>query len=570
MAIPPNDLSETFSSILSHISDYGSILENMTSIFTSTMDEIDRRFFMSIDFLDYYKTYPRYPLDFKVVHNLGKYNILSIYNIVQNDVKYLLDAIESQEILSQKSKMDKIPESDIKRDYGLQLTYFSKISTDILEHGVYNGMVMDKNRRSYLFKTFGHYVSQANRESSLICEYALYLMLFRNMRSSLRIYESALQENIQALRKNTQYGESFSSYIEENKKTFAEHIVKYILEYTYKISNPSGTFLDSITRKVESKLTGLSTIFSESISIKDSIAADIVMSASECLYNYVSAKVVNSAADPELKIIPDEMSQTLKTWELEENYNQVLDKYSAQTFREYLYLVYYYKNYPRKFLNVLQLMVVAYIKQHMIDENESTFNPAYLLSRLRQVLGTVNSAARNGINITALQNLLEQNITPDYLKNTFDEQRISEYSSKIGMIGYMEEIFSLDNPDFEVYIDDLYETIFSYLKETVQYEPYYEYHFNKKMVYWYMLGYLKRDILIGKIFSREENLINQIIHDVLDNPDYRTKFNSGKMRSRAVQYVEGNISNITNMFNNIVETAAGKKLHSENISYFFS
>jgi len=563
MATPPNDLSETFSSILLHASDYASILENLSSIFTSTMDEIDRRFFMSIDFLDYYKTYPRYPLDFKVIHNLGKYNILSIYNIVQNDVKYLLDAIESQEILSQKSRMDKIPESDVKRDYGLQLTYFSKISTDILEHGVYNGFIMDKNRRSYIFKTFGHFVSQANIESSLICEYALYLMLFRNMRSSLRIYESALQENIQVLRKNQQYADSFAAYIEKNKTTIAEHIIKYILEYTYKISNPSGTFLNEITKTVERKLSGLSDIFLSSVSIKDSIAADLIMNASECLYNYISAKFVNSAADPELKVISEELSQILKTWELEENYNPVLENYSTQSFREYLYLVYYYKNYPRKFLNVLQLMVINYVKNHMVDENASTFNPAYLLSRLKQVF-------LNGIDANLLQTLLEQNVTPDYMKTVFDEQKIIEYSNRTGMIGCIETIFSLDNPDFESYIDDLYETLFSYLKNTVQVEPYYEYHFNKKMLYWYLLAYLKRDILENKVFSKEEEMLREIIHTVLDSPKYTTKFNASKMKSRAEQYAAGNISNITNLFNNIVETAADKKLHSENISYFFS
>ena len=127
-----NDLSEVFSSILYNISDYGKRLEEIREVYISTLKDIDDRFFMSLDFLEYYKGYPRYPLDYKVIQNLGKYNLVSIYNTVQNDVKYLLDAIESSEVLSLKGRMDKIPNKDIQQDYNLQTTYFSKISKDIL------------------------------------------------------------------------------------------------------------------------------------------------------------------------------------------------------------------------------------------------------------------------------------------------------------------------------------------------------------------------------------------------------------------------------------------------------
>ena len=74
MALPQNDLAEVFSSILYNISDYGKQLTNISLVFSNTMEEIDRRFFMSLDFLNYYTNYPIYPVDFKVINNLNKYN----------------------------------------------------------------------------------------------------------------------------------------------------------------------------------------------------------------------------------------------------------------------------------------------------------------------------------------------------------------------------------------------------------------------------------------------------------------------------------------------------------------
>ena len=596
-----NDLSEIFSSILYNISDYERRLLETTEIYISTLDDIDKRFFMSLDFLAYSKEYPRYPLDYKVIQNLGKYNLVSIYNIVQNDVRYLLDAIESSEVLGLKGSMDKIPEKEILRDYDLQTTYFSKISTDILPRSFYGGFLLDKIRQTYLFKTFGYYVSQDNKESSLIYEYSLYVLMLRNLRNSLRIYESAFSNSNPTILKNTEFSDAFGDYITRNKKDLAEKLIRYILEYTYKISEPSGSFLNNIINAVINKLDGLKDIFEDSIKIKDNVCVNLVLRGTEYLYNHIASKFVNSAAGGDLNFIPADTILTLKKYELlgddpddPINYKYITDKYSIQAFRQYLYLVYYYKNNPRKFLNVLQLMLLSYTTQNMIDRNVPTFNTSVLLSYFKRVLGTAAAKSSNGVDTDLIVSYLKEIINKDYLLTTISEQKIIKYTVRIEMINYIEEILSLDNPDFEKYIDELYDLIFSYLKNSVQIEPYYEYCFNKKMLHWYLLGYIKRDILRDtvvekdeitgeekiiwmNVFDREEKVISKIFNDTLNSEKYDpesekyvVKFDPDKMRVRAIQYIEGNITNIGNLFDNILETAAEKKLHSENISYFFS
>lgn len=589
MALPINDLSETYSSILYHASDYETRLMETTNLLVSTLNDIDQRFFMSLDFLEYYREYPRYPLDYKVINNLGKYNLVSIYSVVQNDVRYLLDAIESPEVLGLKSKMDKIPNKDILQDYNLQTTYFTSIYNELLERSVYGGFLADKTRRSYLFKTFGYYIPMSNKESSLIYEYILYLTVVRNMRTCLRIYEKALNREGISVPKNDEYVEYFRKYIEENKTTLAESLVKYILEYTYRISDPSSKFTSGIVGKVVDTLVGLVDIFKNSLKKQDNIFVNMVLRGTEYLYSYIGAAFANSAADSsnfteDNQILTQHTIDSLKKFEMGTidefepiNYKYITDKYLVQTFRQYLYLVYYYKAFPRKFLNVLQLTLLNFVTQTMVDREVVIFNPNTLISYFHKILGTKTDRDKGEINMDVISSTLEETLTPQTLIDIIQQRGISEYTTRVEMVGKVEEIFSFDNPEFEEFVDGLYDKVFDYLKESVQIEPYYEYHFNKKMIYWYLLGCIKRDILKKKVFYYHEELLAETLQDTLEsdayNPEsekYVIKFDPERMRTRVVQYIDGNITNIGKLFDNIVETAAEKKLHSENISYFFN
>ncbi len=589
MASPINDLAEIYSSILYHISDYEARLTDAANLLTSTLSDIDQRFFMSLDFLDYYKEYPRYPLDYKVINNLGKYNLVSIYSVVQNDVKYLLDAIDMPEVLGLKNKMDKLPDKDILQDYNLQTTYFTSIYNELLERNVYGGFLTDKTKRSYLFKTFGHYVPMANKESSLIYEYVLYAIVTRNMRTCLRIYEKVFNRSGISIPKNTEYINYFAKYIDENKASLAESFVRYILEYTYRISDPSAKFTSGIVEKVSEKIGELADIFGNSLKIQDNVFVNMVLRATEYLHSYIGAMFANSAADSSTftednQILSQHTIDSLKKFEMgiidefePMNYKYITDKYSVQTFRQYLYLVYYYKAFPRKFLNVLQMTLINFVIQTMVDRELVIFNPNTLISYFHKILGTKSGGDKGEINMDAICGMLEETLTPQMLLDIIQQQGISEYTTRIEMVGKIEEIFSFDNPEFEEFIDELYNTVFDYLKKSVQIEPYYEYHFNKKMIYWYLIGCIKRDILNKKVFYYHEELLDEVLQDTLEsdayNPEsekYAIKFDPERMRARTVQHIDGNISNIGTLFDNIVETAAEKKLHSENISYFFN
>ena len=205
-----NPLSETFSSILYNVSDFEKQLNNITDILTSAMDDIDRKNLLSIDFLDVYKQYPRYPYDYKVINSLNKYNLVTIYNIVQNDIEYLLDAITDQNILNQKIIMDRLPDNYILSDYNLQTAFFANLTSDYFEPSFFSGFSFDKERRSYLYKTFGYYINSDIKETSLIYIYVLYIFLVRNLRYTLKIFENIYLTSAEAFRDNSAFVDSFN------------------------------------------------------------------------------------------------------------------------------------------------------------------------------------------------------------------------------------------------------------------------------------------------------------------------------------------------------------------------
>lgn len=434
---------------------------------------------------------------------------------------------------------------------------------------MFNGLSVDKTRRSYLFRTFGYIIPSEVRESSLIINYAIYLFLLKNLKFSLKIFENIFYSKSHLLRKNTSYIESFNSYIDNNAHTLADALVRFILAYTYQITNPSGTFLNAIVDRVEQKLHDLKKFFSESVSIKDSIASNTILYGSNVFYAYVAGKFTNSAADLSLGIFSNDLLETMKNFEVE-TYDGVMNKYSPQAFREYLYLVYYYKLNPKKFLNVLQMILLDYTKQNLVDYNQSIINVSMLQSYFYQLLGTINNPPKAGLNFSVIEELLSSIVTPQYILETIEQERIAEFAVRVEMLRQIEDIFSENNKEFGVFIDDVYETIFNYLKETTQTNPYYEFYFNRKMLFWYLSSCLKRDVLQNKVFMKEEIELSEIFEELLTHPDYSVSFNIEKMRSRTVQFIEGNITNIGNLFENIVETSIEKRLHNENITYFLN
>lgn len=563
-----NPLTETFSSIVQNITNYENVLGFLSEVFTSTIKNIDEKQFLSVDFLDYYQKYPKYNLDFKPINTLNKYNLVTIYNIAQNDLNLLIESIEDINVLNLKIKTDQYSDINVRDDYYLQTCFFTKMN-ELINPTIYSGFLTDSERQTYIYKTFGYYVNQNTKESSLTFLYILYVFLIKNLKNYLKIFETSYDQNYENLQNNTEYSTFFSEYLNTNSLNLSTNLVKFILAYTYKITNPSGSFLKNIVDIVQKKLITLPTIVNNYFKIIDSISANLLLNTTNYLYHVLTSQLLSVMNDPSLNIISTETIQVLREKEIK-LIDPILKNYTAQSIRDYLYLVYYYKLNPKKFLNVLQTSLVTYTKQKLINYDENIFNLATLQNTFHQLAGTINSSPpKSGINFDAIGKILKITIQPEIVSTVLNDTNVIAFSTRMTMIEYFELIFNSTNSEFELFLDDLYESIFAYLKNTVQIEPYYEYFFNRKMIQWYLCGCFKRDILNNKIFAKAEILISEILDNILENQE-KYIYNIEKMRSRTVQFLEGNINNIGNFFENVLETSIEKKLHNEHIAYFLN
>lgn len=564
-----NFLSETFSSILGNIINYESSLTNISEVLTNNMIRIDSKNLLSTNFLDTYKNYPKYPYDFKVINSLNKYNLVTIYNIAQNDVEYLIDSITNSNILSYKNKTDLLPDLYIKEDYELQTSFFSELRENIFNDMFYTGFTIDKTRENYLFKTFGNFTSQDIKESSFIYHYTLYVLILKSLRYSIKLFESLYQTVMVSTTDNSDYYNSFSTYIDNNKSEIAQSFAKFILAYTYKISNPSGSFLKEVTKIIEGKIVKIKKLFSDFVVDKDLIINELALYTSSLLYNYIAGKFAISAADPTLGIISRELITSLKTYE-GKTFDSVFENYTPQSIKDYLYLVYYYKLTPKKFLNVLQLVLCTYTKQNLVNYEKTEFAVTSLQSWFTKLLGTVNKPSKDGLSFNTIETLLREIVTPNYVLEKIEDEKLVEFATRIGMCTYMENFLNLNYSPFNTFIDEIYDEVFLYLKNTAQVQPYYEFYFNRKMMVWYLSNLIKKDILENKVFNKNEIQLSEIFYDLLTSEKYSISFDIEKIRSRAVQYLTGNITNISNLFENILETSIEKRLHNEHITYFFN
>ena len=568
-----NPLSSSFQSLINFNSDYNKRLQELTKFFTDTVEKIDDQVILPYNFLDLYRSYPRYPYDFRVIKNLKKYNIITIFNSAQDDIEHLLSGITNKDILNLKTRMDKLPTKRIAEDFALQNAFFANVTDDLFEKPMLYGLITDTQLRSYLFKTFGHVggktISMETKDTSFTFLYAIYLLLTKNFTTSMRIFEKSYQYLIPIVElQNDKFLAALHKYFDENIDFITESITRFILSYTYNITNPSGSFLKGVLDFIKPKIIEMKNVFMIFFKDRDIISVECSYFITLIFYSLMSNEFVNYVTPMQNDVVNRDLIQALKDEEIRK-FDEIFKDYSGYAFKQYLYLVYYYKMYPQKFLNVLQLVLGAFSKQTLLKDFDS-INHSEIHGNLMQLFGTMATGPAAGLKFKKIEELLNLFFTQDKLKELLLDNQVVEFGFRLRMIEYFEEFFNSTAPYITTYFDSLFSAFFDYLNNTVQVNPYKEYFFNRKMLLWYTAAFFKKEILENKIFSKQEILMQQAFLNIITNPGFKPNFDIEKMRVRIVQFFAGNIVNITTLFQNVFNTAVDKQLHNENITYFLN
>lgn len=588
-----NPLNAAFSLYLQNIFSFDKCLTDKNLVFKDTIEKINNKNLLDYNFLNNYKLYPKYPIDFKPIINLYKYNLLKIYDSYDSKNDYLFASITDTDILNLKLKLDKIPTKNIKEDLGIQTIFFEDLNTDVLDTDrILIPIRSDSSHDHYLFKMFGNIVSNQISKASLTTSYVLYTMLSVNFKSVLELFgkmQTITADYSDSV--NSDYVKSFSNYVDTNIESLSTEISNFLLSYTYQISNPSGNFYTDIKNIIADKLKYFKTRYSLNIKKQNALTLNSVKQIVNMLYMklaeyyvhyFINDVGINSTTD---SIVNAETDLLLLNSEVDK-YNYILEnKYTPESIRYYLYLTYMYKNYPQKFLNSLQLVLQYYTENELrkIDDALFTenitddtlykeFTVAEIMANIVKLLGTqTGSLPESGLKLSVICNKLNTTLDNTLLLKLLKDNQTISYGFRSLMAEHLESYCEDSNTnEFDIIINDLFDSVFDYLKSSVQIKYNFDYYYNKKLLKWYFRSLLRRDLLNNTMFVDRETEMYEIFNAFLENRSNTINFSQENMRTRTLQFLKKNILEVQNFFENILTTSLEKYLHNTHIMYYLA
>lgn len=564
-----NYISDTYSNILNFFSNTKNRLSELKTESNSFTNMIVNGDFLSSNFLDSIENYPKYPYLFKPIINTSKYNLIKIYYSTDENVDQLLSAITNTNILSLKKKFSSIPDTQINKDLFIQKYFFGNILDDIYDESKFKNLTMSDSYDNYIYNCFSGSTNSSFRDNSFFYLFSIYMILNRNFSVSCNIYQPIVSEiNNNLILRNSEFISTFSNYIDSNIDEIADKWLRYLLLYTYNITNPSTAFLNSIKDHIKDKLSEIKNLFSTSLAKKDHIIYNIISWTSSIFYSTASSKFIDYILSSNINLLPTDTQTALINIE-KQYYETIMETYTTNSIRPYLYMVYYFKKKPQKFLNVLQMMIYNYISQYLRISGDNSFVYTEVYSYLTKVIGTLESTPVSGLDWDLFMDTINSFFTKEKAIQIINDEKIAEFTFNTFIMENIEQIFSLENSSYDTFLNELFDELFIYLRDTNNLDHTFDYYTNKKMTGYYFKAFFKNEILQGNIFDDLLNMYKQNITNGLTN-SLEINFNQTKLKNRTLQYMTANINRIHQFVENIYTTAANRQIHNEHISYYMA
>lgn len=539
------------------------------------LEEIVNKHIIDYNFLDNYDdTQNKYPYDYKSIINLGKYDILKIYNAYSSNPKYLLASINSENILNLKLIFDNIPTSKINTDLEIQNLFTLNFLDNILENKKILDPIKNNSNESFLFKLFDNTPFNTTKNISFNVNYAIYQYISANLNFLLKIQEK-IQPIINSYTDSINYRhqQSFNKYLNDNIDKISNDLSKFILYYVYKITSPAGSFLNEINDVIKKWiLNDFKKLFNDYLKKQENLFLNNSSNIIYILYNKLSEicteDICNSTDADNINNIVNKNTNDLFCETELKKYNFLINKITPSNFKQYLYLVFYYNKTPLKFLNILQLILETYVNNEIITSEKSNYTEDEIISYFNLLYGTNNRSGSSGLNFDFINDTLTNIINKDLLNSVLIDDYVISYGFRSNMLYYIDNFLN-NFIEYDNIIDNLLNNIFIYLQSSVNISYEEDYFKNKDLLKLFFKAYLHNDILNGKIFLDVEYEMYEIFDIYTSNMEPIT-IDEDKMRKRAIQLLNGNISKIHYFYESILKTSVLKYLHDTNIVYYLN
>lgn len=548
---------------------------NLNKIHDDLIEKIVNQQILNNNFLsNYYIENNKYPFDYKPIINLGKYDILKIYNAYSSNPKYLLASINNNNVLNLKPTFDDIPVSKINIDFELQNLFNFDFLNNILEHKKILDPIKTSLNESFLFKQFDNVVFNTTKNISFSVNYAIYQYISVNLNFLLKTQEK-IQPIINSYTDSVNYRhqQSFNKYLNDHINNISNNLAKFILFYIYNITSPAGSFLSEIEKVIQDWiLNNFKKIYNEYLKNQENLFLNNSSNIIYVLYNKLAEicteDLCNSTAADQMENIVNKNTNDILFQNEINKYNSLIEKITSNNFKQYLYLVFYYNKTPLKFLNILQLILDTYTNNEIITSEKSNYTEDEIISYFNLLYGSKSKYNTDGLNFDFIHDTLINIINKDLINSILIDDYVISYGFRSNMLYYTDNFLN-NFKEYDNSIDDLLNNIFIYLQSSVNISYEEDYFKNKDLLKLFFKSYLHKDILNGKIFLDIENEMYEIF-DIYTSNLSQITIDSDKMRNRVIQLLNSNISKIHYFYESILKTSILKYLHDTNIVYYLN
>lgn len=548
---------------------------NLNKIHDDLIEKIVNQQILNNNFLSNYDdTQNKYPFDYKPIINLGKYDILKIYNAYSSNPKYLLASINNNNVLNLKPTFDDIPVSKINIDFELQNLFNFDFLNNILEHKKILDPIKTSLNESFLFKQFDNVVFNTTKNISFSVNYAIYQYISVNLNFLLKTQEK-IQPIINSYTDSVNYRhqQSFNKYLNDHINDISNNLAKFILFYIYNITSPAGSFLSEIEKVIQDWiLNNFKKIYNEYLKNQENLFLNNSSNIIYVLYNKLAEicteDLCNSTAADQMENVVNKNTNDILFQNEINKYNSLIEKITPNNFKQYLYLVFYYNKTPLKFLNILQLILDTYTNNEIITSEKSNYTEDEIISYFNLLYGSKSKYNTDGLNFDFIHDTLINIINKDLINSILIDDYVISYGFRSNMLYYTDNFLN-NFKEYDNSIDDLLNNIFIYLQSSVNISYEEDYFKNKDLLKLFFKSYLHKDILNGKIFLDIENEMYEIF-DIYTSNLSQITIDSDKMRNRVIQLLNSNISKIHYFYESILKTSILKYLHDTNIVYYLN
>ena len=357
-------LAKRFSSFFTSIYNYPSIQDDLNTKFTFVYENIDE--ILDDKFENKKKKFPKYKDCSKIIKQLSSYNVMRIYNVVSDGTKYLLETINKQHILTLKPNFDHMPlnRKNFIKDFYLQETYFTDIE-DLYDKDVWFNLKNEQQRRNYYVTHFTSSFNSYLDDGSFIQIFSLHNLFNQTFTDSCNFLNKSIyyfSENDIINKTNIQ--NQFNDYIDNNHIDISKKLVSLIFKTIYQYPAVSQNIIDNLTVDISSKILNIKDIFKDfsDIFITDPVF-ELCQLTNKALSNISAVEITKDLFNnsnyfdqnivQELVQIEDKIIRDFKS------------KISFSNIKQYLYMLFYYKFWPFKFLNVIPYVIRNYVENYL-------------------------------------------------------------------------------------------------------------------------------------------------------------------------------------------------------------